>query len=384
MHSPVDQSTGPLHGLRVIEIAALGSAPFAAMMLADAGATVLRINRPGHSTAEAGILGRRRTSISLDLKEPSAKERVLTLIEDCDVLIEGFRPGVMERLALGPDQAIERNASLIYARMTGWGQQGPLATTAGHDINYLALTGTLRSIARRGETPVPPLNLVGDYGGGGMLLFGGILTALYERQTSGRGQVIDAAMVDGASLLMSGVWNRVASGDWNSEPGTNSIDSGAPFYNVYRTSDGEYMAVGSIEPQFYSRLLDGLGVREADRPEQHDQSAWETTKNQFSEIFLSQTRDHWSQVFENLDACVSPVLSLEEATNAPHITSRRTLRRIEDHIEPAAAPLFSRTPLLQPDSGPALSPHEDMWIEQFDRHFSGTNTQAHNHNKEVI
>ena len=337
-HSP-----GPLRGLRVVEIAALGSAPFAAMMLADADAEVLRINRPGQTTDDAGILGRGRTTLSLDLKDPCERDRALDAIDRADVLIEGFRPGVMERLRLGPDTCLGRNPALIYARMTGWGQDGPLADTAGHDVNYLALTGALRSIARQGEVPVPPLNLVGDYGGGGMLLVTGILAALYERVSSNTGQVVDAAMIDGTSLLMSGIWNRKATGNWSSEPGTNSIDSGAHFYNVYRTSDDAFMAVGSIEPQFYQRLLLGLGLADADLPAQQDRAQWPAMKDRFASIFRTKTREEWTVVFAELDACVSPVLTLDEAVTDPHMQFRNTLIRGE-RVEPAPAPRYSRTP----------------------------------------
>ena len=336
-------SPGPLRGLRVVEIAALGSAPFAAMMLADAGAEVLRINRPGQTTDDAGILGRGRTTLSLDLKDPCERDRALDAIDRADVLIEGFRPGVMERLRLGPDTCLGRNPALIYARMTGWGQDGPLADTAGHDLNYLALTGALRSIARQGEVPVPPLNLVGDYGGGGMLLVTGILAALYERVSSNVGQVVDAAMIDGTSLLMSGIWNRKATGNWSSEPGTNSIDSGAHFYNVYRTSDDAFMAVGSIEPQFYQRLLRGLGLADADLPAQQDRAQWPAMKDRFASIFRTKTREEWTVVFAELDACVSPVLTLDEAVTDPHMQFRNTLIRGE-RVEPAPAPRYSRTP----------------------------------------
>ncbi|WAM14752.1 CaiB/BaiF CoA transferase family protein [Rhodococcus sp. JS3073] len=336
-------SPGPLRGLRVVEIAALGSAPFAAMMLADAGAEVLRINRPGQTTDDAGILGRGRTTLSLDLKDPCERDRALDAIDRADVLIEGFRPGVMERLGLGPDTCLGRNPALIYARMTGWGQDGPLADTAGHDLNYLALTGALRSIARQGEAPVPPLNLVGDYGGGGMLLVTGILAALYERVSSNTGQVVDAAMIDGTSLLMSGIWNRKATGNWSSEPGTNSIDSGSHFYNVYRTSDDAFMAVGSIEPQFYQRLLLGLGLADADLPAQQDRAQWPAMKDRFARIFQAKTREEWTVVFAELDACVSPVLTLDEAVTDPHIQFRNTLIRGE-RVEPAPAPRYSRTP----------------------------------------
>ncbi|MGV9734094.1 CaiB/BaiF CoA transferase family protein [Rhodococcus aetherivorans] len=352
-------SLGPLRGLRVVEIAALGSAPFAAMMLADAGAEVLRINRPGQHTDDPGILGRGRTALSLDLKDLHDRDRALEAIDHADVLIEGFRPGVMERLGLGPGTCLNRNPALIYARMTGWGQDGPLAATAGHDINYLALTGALRSIARQGEVPVPPLNLVGDYGGGGMLLVTGILAALYERVSSGTGQVVDAAMIDGTSLLMSGIWNRKATGNWSGEPGTNSIDSGSHFYNVYRTADDAFMAVGSIEPQFYQRLLLGLGLADADLPAQHDRAQWPAMKDLFARIFRMKTRAEWTLVFAELDACVSPVLALDEAVTDPHMQCRNTLVR-GDRVEPAPAPRYSRTPGTAGGRGENTEPAETL------------------------
>lgn len=363
MFPPKERISGPLHGLRVIEIAALGPAPFAAMMLSDAGATVLRINRPGQSTADAGILGRHRAaSLSLDLKNDDAKERLMELVDGADVLVEGFRPGVMERLGLGPDPIRNRNDGIVYARMTGWGQAGPLSATAGHDINYLALTGTLRSIARHGEAPIPPLNLVGDYGGGGMLLYNGILTALYERHTSGEGQVIDVAMIDGAALLMTGIWNRAASGTWRDDPGTNTIDTGAPFYNVYRTADAEYIAVGSIEPQFYARLLDGLGITTIPVSDQFDDARWAMTKQLFTDIFASKTRKQWAEIFDDLDACVSPVLSMKEAAVVPHIQARGTLFNNNGRTEPGPAPQLSRTPLLAVDA-PVSTDDANNWIQ---------------------
>ncbi|MFC9552273.1 CaiB/BaiF CoA transferase family protein [Rhodococcus sp. NPDC056960] len=338
-HSP-----GPLRGLRVVEIAALGAAPFAAMMLADAGADVLRIDRPGQNTDDVGILGRGRAAeLGLDLKDLHERDRALEAIDHADVLIEGFRPGVMERLGLGPDICLGRNPGLIYARMTGWGQDGPLATTAGHDINYLALTGALRSITRQGDVPVPPLNLVGDYGGGGMLLVAGILAALYERVSSNTGQVVDTAMIDGTSLLMSGIWNRKSTGNWSSEPGTNSIDSGSHFYNVYRTADDAFIAVGSIEPQFYERLLRGLGLADTDLPAQQDRAQWPAMKDRFARIIRTKTREEWTAIFAELDACVSPVLTLDEAVTDPHMQFRNTLLRGE-RVEPSPAPRYGRTP----------------------------------------
>ncbi|MGI8311882.1 CaiB/BaiF CoA transferase family protein [Saccharopolyspora hattusasensis] len=333
---------GPLKGLRVVEFAGLGPAPFATMMLADSGAEVVRIDRPGAGRS-GGILDRGRSAVGLDLKSDSGLAEARALIGRADVLIEGFRPGVMERLGLGPQVCLDLNPRLVYGRMTGWGQTGPLAAKAGHDINYLALTGALRSIARRGQAPVPPLNLVGDYGGGGMLLAFGVLAALRERDASGRGQVVDAAMIDGVSLLMSGIWQRVADGRWRTEPGTNDIDTGAPFYDVYETADGEYVAVGSMEPRFYDRLVRALGLDPAQLPEQWDRASWPATKKLFAGIFAGRTRDEWAEIFAPLDACVTPVLSMAEASADPHLAARATLRTRDGRVEPAPGPRFGPT-----------------------------------------
>jgi alpha-methylacyl-CoA racemase len=336
--------TGPLHGVRVLEFAGLGPAPFAAMLLADAGADVVRVDRAG-ATAGRGALTDGRPVVRLDLKDADGRGTALALVRGADVLIEGFRPGVMERLGLGPEVCLGENPRLVYGRMTGWGQDGPRAREAGHDINYLALTGALRAIGRRGEAPVPPLNLVGDYGGGGLLLAFGLLVALHERRSSGRGQVVDAAMVDGVSLLMAGVWNRAAGGRWSAEPGTNDIDTGAPFYDAYRTADGEYVAVGSIEPQFYARLLDGLGLDPATAADQWDRDRWPGTKAAVARAFATRTRAEWTAVFAARDACVTPVLSMAEAAADPHVVQRRTLESDRAAHRPAPAPRLSRTPL---------------------------------------
>lgn len=335
---------GPLFGLKVIEFVGLGPAPFAAMLLAQAGATVIRIDRPDSPPA-AGILAGGRPTVSLDLKTESGRASAQRLIAEADVLLEGFRPGVMERLGLGPDTCLETNPRLIYGRVTGWGQDGPRAYEAGHDINYLALTGALRSIARNGQPPVPPLNLVGDYGGGGLLLGFGVLLALTERAVSGIGQVVDTAMVDGISLLMAGIWNRRGRGDWSAEPGTNDIDSGAPFYDVYRTADNEYMAVGSYEPQFYARLLQVLELDPATMGEQWDRSRWPETKHVIADRFASETRKEWAKRFAGIDACVTPVLSMGEAVNDPHITARATIKAGDSGPQPGPSPQLSRTPL---------------------------------------
>ncbi|MEQ3549642.1 CaiB/BaiF CoA-transferase family protein [Pseudonocardia nematodicida] len=335
---------GPLQGLKVVEFAGLGPGPFAAMLLADAGADVVRIDRP-RPPVDGGALVRGRPVLHLDLKSEDGRARAREIIDHADVLIEGFRPGVMERLGLGPDECLGVNPGLVYGRMTGWGQDGPRAQQAGHDINYLALTGALRSFARAGQAPVPPLNVVADYGGGGMMLAFGVLAALQARGRTGRGQVVDTAMVDGVSLLMTGVWSRRAQGRWPGEPGHNELDTGAPFYDVYATSDGGYMAVGSIEPQFWSRLLQGLQISPADLPDQWDRTRWPETKKVLAEVFASRTRAEWTAVFDPLDACVTPVLDLGEAPDDPHLRARGTLFDTGDGPQPAAAPRLAGTPL---------------------------------------
>ncbi|MBN9113552.1 MAG: CoA transferase [Pseudonocardia sp.] len=328
----------PLQGIRVAEFVGLGPGPFAAMLLADGGADVLRIDRP-RSPVDGGALTRGRPVLNLDLKKDAG--RGLEIVRAADVLIEGFRPGVMERLGLGPDDCRAANPGLIYGRMTGWGQEGPRAQQAGHDINYLGLTGALRSFARAGQAPVPPLNVVADYGGGGLLLAFGILAALQARTTTGRGQVVDAAMVDGVSLLMTGIWSRRAQGRWPGKPGHNELDTGAPFYDVYATSDGCYMPVGSIEPQFWARLQQGLGI---DLPDQWDRARWPEMKQIVAEAFATRTRAEWTTVFDPLDACVTPVLDLAEAPQDAHLAARGTLVSAPDGPQPAAAPRLSETP----------------------------------------
>lgn len=337
--------SGPLAGIRVVEFGGLGPGPFAAMMLADAGADVVRVDRPA-GPVDGGALLRGRPWIGLDLKSDADLATARALVARADVLLEGFRPGVMERLGLGPEPCRAANPGLVYGRMTGWGQDGPRAHQAGHDINYLALTGALRSIARRGQAPVPPLNLVGDYGGGGMLLAVGVLAALLDRGRTGEGQVVDAAMVDGVSLLMTGVWSRAAQGRWRGEPGTNDIDTGAPFYDVYATADGEYMAVGSIEPAFWRALLEGLGLDPADVGDQWDRARWPETKQQLAAAFRARTRAEWTARFDRVDACVTPVLSMAEAARDEHLAARATLVPDgEGHPGPAPAPRLSRTAL---------------------------------------
>ncbi|MCT7371687.1 CaiB/BaiF CoA transferase family protein [Mycolicibacterium llatzerense] len=339
---------GPLQGLRVVELAGIGPGPHAAMILGDLGADVVRVERPSKSgKPSADSMLRNRRSVTADMKSDEGRELVLSLIKKADVLIEGFRPGVTERLGLGPEDCAKVNERLIYGRMTGWGQTGPRALQAGHDINYISLNGLLHAVGRKGERPVPPLNLAGDFGGGSMFLLVGILSALFERQTSGKGQVVDAAMVDGSSVLMQMMWSFRRQGMWSDERGTNMLDTGAPYYDTYETADGKYMAVGSIEPQFYAELLAKLELDPAALPDQNDVARWPELRDIFTTAFKSQTRDHWTKVFTGSDACVSPVLSFAEVETEPHIAERDTFFRFapEDggNLEPMPAPRFSRT-----------------------------------------
>jgi alpha-methylacyl-CoA racemase len=338
---------GPLSGVRVVEIASLAPAPFGCMVLADLGADVLRVDRAERSGPQAlaprDPLARGRHSIGLNLKDPAAVDLLLRLVDDADVLVEGFRPGVAERLGFGPELCAQRNPRLVYARMTGWGQDGPLAPTAGHDIDYIAISGALSTIGRVGERPVPPVNLVGDFGGGGMLLALGILAALVERARSGRGQVVDAAMVDGSALLTSFIYGLRAAGSWQDERGTNLLDGGAPFYDTYATSDGQYMAVGALEPQFYAALLRGLGLDDADLPAQLDRAGWPVLRQRFAETFASRTRAEWEEAFARTDACVAPVLGVAEAARHPHAAARAAFVDVGGVTQPAPAPRFSRS-----------------------------------------
>jgi alpha-methylacyl-CoA racemase len=342
---------GPLQGLRVVELAGIGPGPHAAMILGDLGADVVRVERPGKGGGVPGgsrdSMLRNRRSVAADLKSDEGRELVLKLISKADVLIEGYRPGVTERLGLGPEDCAKVNERLVYGRMTGWGQTGPRALQAGHDINYISLNGVLHAVGRKGEKPVPPLNLAGDFGGGSMFLIVGILSALWERQTSGKGQVVDAAMVDGSSVLMQMMWGFRATGMWTDERGTNMLDTGAPFYDTYETADGKYVAVGAIEPQFYAQLLSGLGLEGADLPHQLDMGRWEELRSAFTAAFIAQDRDHWAKVFDGTDACVTPVLSFAEVETEPHISERGTffhdVSANGDNLEPAPAPRFSRS-----------------------------------------
>ena len=344
---------GPLSGVKVVEIASIGPGPYAAMMLADMGADVIRVDRknqagrPG-TTVGANprheVLNRGRRSLAVDLKKPEAIETVLKLCEDADVILEGFRPGVMERLGLGPEIVQARNERIVYGRMTGWGQDGPYASVAGHDINYISLSGVLHAIGRKGETPVPPMNLVGDFGGGGMLLAFGLVSALFEAQKSGKGQVVDAAMVDGSALLMAPIYGLQQMGRWDGDNrGTNLLDSGAHFYDVYETSDGKYISIGSIEPQFYALLLEKAGLDKDKFADQMDKEKWPDYKAEIESLFKTKTRDEWCDIMEYTDICFSPVLSMNEAHEHPHNVERDTFIEIEGIRQPGPAPRFSRT-----------------------------------------
>jgi len=352
---------GPLSGVSVVEFASLAPAPFGVMVLADLGARVVRIDRVAEagSSALPDPLGRSRRSIALDLKHPEGLGVALRLVEGADVAVEGWRPGVAERLGVGPDACLARNPRLVYGRMTGWGQDGPLAAEAGHDIDYLAVAGALEPIGRAGGPPVPPLNLVADFGGGGMLLAVGILAALLERERSGRGQVVDAAMVEGTALLTTMLHGFRAAGLWAGERGENLLDSGAPFYDVYETADGRYVAVGALEPQFFAALLEGLGLDPAALPAQHDRSGWPVMRERLAAAFRARTRDEWAAHFAGRDACVAPVLGPGEAPAHPHLRARGSFVEVAGIPVPAPAPRFGRTPAGRPRSAPRPGEHTD-------------------------
>ncbi|WP_244928942.1 CaiB/BaiF CoA-transferase family protein [Nocardioides sp. W7] len=354
MTSPGEEPSGqgPLVGLRVVELGGIGPGPHAAMVLADLGAEVVRVDRP---TDEAGAargrvdqLLRNRRSVTADLKDADDLARVQDLVGRADVLLEGFRPGVTERLGLGPEEMLAGNPRLVYGRMTGWGQDGPSANAVGHDLNYIGITGALASIARPGQPPTVPLNLVGDYGGGSMLLLVGVLAALWERERSGRGQVVDAAMVDGASLLVQAFWSLRGRGEWRETPASNVVDGGAPFYDVYRCRDGLDVTVAALEPPFYAALLRGLGVPPGELPAQYDRGGWPATKARFADLFASRPRAEWLAVFDGTDACVAPVLGFDEAESHPHLVGRGTLVEVDGVLQAAPAPRFSRTPSATP------------------------------------
>lgn len=356
---------GPLAGVKVVEFAGIGPGPFCAMMLSDMGAEVIRIDRkrkegqadesdPIYNPGRFGVLNRGRRSIAIDLKKPEGIATVLRLIEQSDALVEGYRPGVMERLGLGPDPCLEHNPRLVYGRMTGWGQYGPLAHAAGHDNNYISITGALDAIGEKEGPPVLPLNLVGDFGGGAMFLAFGIVCGLLEAKSSGKGQVIDAAMTDGAALLMAMMYGFKAMGHWPESRGGNLLDGGAHFYATYQCADGKYISVGSIEPQFYELLLDSIGADPALFMPQEDQDQWGERKRRLCSIFRTKTRDQWCEIMEGTDICFAPVLSMDEAPQHPHNKARETFTELEGVIQPAPAPRFSRTaPHVQSPPVPA-------------------------------
>ena len=344
-------SRGPLSGYKIIEIAGIGPGPFAAMMLSDMGAEVIRVERvqavrdTQSSNANWDVMQRGRKNVAIDLKHADGVEALLQLVEKADAMIEGFRPGVMERLGVGPDVCLARNKKLVFGRMTGWGQDGPYANAAGHDINYIALAGALAHFGRAGEAPVPPLNMVGDFGGGGMLLAYGVVCALLEAQRSGAGQVVDAAMVDGSAILMSMFWGfkNIGLHDENAR-GTNMLDSGAHFYDVYKCSDGKYVSIGSIEPQFYAQLLQLTGLAsDAEFANQQDRTMWPKLKQRLTEVFATKTQAEWCKMMEGTDVCFAPVLTMSEAAKHPHNVARKTFIEIAGTTQPAPAPRFSRT-----------------------------------------
>ena len=339
---------GPLDGLRIIELAGIGPAPFAAMVLADLGADVLRVDRPqgpglGFASPEHDLLNRSRPNVAVDLKHPRGPGLVLDLVERADALIESYRPGVAERLGLGPEDCWARNPRLVYGRMTGWGQTGPLARTAGHDVNYIAITGALDAIGRAGGPPQIPLNMMGDFGGGAMFLVTGLLAAIWEAGRSGRGQVVDAAVVDGTSSLTALLCGMTAAGAWPGGRGENLLDSGAPYYDVYPTADDEYIAVGALEPAFYAQLLQGLELDPADLPDRTDPAQHEALRSVLAARFATRSQADWAAVFEGSDACVSPVLSVAAAADHPHLRERATYVERDGVVQPAPAPRFSRT-----------------------------------------
>ena len=342
--------SGPLNGVRVVELAGIGPGPFCAMLLADLGAEVLRVDRVEavdlgiERDRQFNLLNRGRRSVAIDLKDPAGVEAVLRLIDQADAVIEGFRPGVTEKLGLGPDVCLARNPKLVYGRMTGWGQNGPLAHAAGHDINYIALTGALGAIGSAGGPPVPPLNLVGDFGGGGVYLAFGLCAALIEARGSGAGQVVDVAMTDGSASLMTAIYGLFASGFWTDQRGQNVLDSGSHYYGCYECADGAYISVGSIEAKFYAELLEKLELTDDDLPGRNDRDQWPDHREKLTKLFLTRTRDEWCELMEGTDICFAPVLGLAEAPNHPHNKERGTFVTYDGVVQPAPAPRFSRTP----------------------------------------
>ncbi|MFZ5605095.1 MAG: CaiB/BaiF CoA transferase family protein [Pseudomonadota bacterium] len=368
---------GPLSGIRIIELAGIGPGPFCGMMLADMGADVIRVERPGGNPGDAGghdILFRNRKSVAVNLKTPAGVETVLRLCEKADGLFEGFRPGVAERLGVGPQVCLARNPKLVYGRMTGWGQTGPLAKAAGHDINYISLSGALHAMGRRGEGPVPPLNLVGDFGGGGMMLAFGMVCGILEASRSGKGQEIDCSMVEGAGALMAMFYGLHGIGQFSDERGTHMLDSGAHFYDTYATADGKYISIGSIEPQFYTLLKQQLQLDESVFGEQLNPQRWPQQKEKLAAIFRTRTRDEWCKLMEGTDVCFAPVLGLEEAPRHPHNLARNSFVPVGDMLQPAPTPRFSRTPSGTPR--PISAPGTDTRAVLDDCGFSSAEIDA--------
>ncbi len=348
---------GPLSGVRIIEMAGIGPGPFAGMMLADHGAEVIRVDRPGRQAPEP-VLGRNRKSIVVDLKSPEGIQVVRDLVKSADGFFEGLRPGVMERLGLGPETLLADNPKLVYGRMTGWGQTGPYAPAAGHDINYIALAGALHAYGRAGEKPTPPINMVGDFGGGGMMLAYGMVCAILSARATGKGQVIDCAMTEGAAVLMAMIWGFRGMGIWQDERGVNMLDTGAHFYDTFECADGKYVSIGSIEPQFYAllRQLTGLDV-DPDFDAQMDQRQWGPLKAKLTALFKSQPRDHWCRLMETTDVCFAPVLSMAEAPEHPHNKQRGTFAQVGGMTQPMPAPRYSGTPTAMPAAAPQAGSH---------------------------
>jgi alpha-methylacyl-CoA racemase len=363
--------SGPLSGIKLIEIAGIGPGPFAGFMLADLGADVIRVDRSsavGSGTKDQlpeYAMHRGRRSLAVDLKSPEGVEVLLSLAEQADGLFEPFRPGVAERLGIGPDACLARNERLVYGRMTGWGQEGPYAERAGHDINYISLAGALHGIGRAGDRPVPPLNLVGDFGGGGMLLAYGMVCALLEAKMSGKGQVVDAAMIDGTACLMMMMYSFLATGTWEDERGVNALDTGAHYYEVYETADGKYISIGSIEPQFYALLLQATGLDGETLPPQDDKAQWPAMKERLAAVFKTKTRDQWCEQLEGTDVCFAPVLSMNEAPQHPHNVERQTFITLDGVAQPAPAPRFSRTPGAVQRPTATAGQHTDEVLEEW-------------------
>ena len=359
---------GPLKGVKIIEFGGIGPGPFCAMMLSDMGADVIRIERKGQlslTEPKYDVMMRNRRSIGIDLRKPDGVAAVLKMVAQVDALQEGFRPGVMEKLGLGPEVCLGKNPALVYGRMTGWGQEGPLARAAGHDINYISLSGALHTFGEKGQKPVAPLNLVGDFGGGGMLLAFGLVCALFEARNSGRGQVVDAAMVDGSAALMAMIYGLKAAGFWTDERGVNLLDGGAHFYDTYETADGKYISVGAIEPQFYQLLLQHAGIEDPDFKDQLDQKKWPALKEKITDIFKTKSRDEWCQIMEGTDICFAPVLSLDEAPDHPHNRQRNTFVEVEGVIQPAPTPRFSKTPPELQSPPPTPGEHTKAVLGEF-------------------